>query len=135
MTPFRVLVVEDDATIAKFMQQTLHETGAVETEYVHFASCAAEANAFLGQFPYHVVSLDGSFPETENGPMDRGAGLKLIQRLRDVNCRCIFFSGNDRQVESAATMQVGTHPVIARLKSKYPLEKWAELIASFKEKS
>src|SRR6266705_3353666 len=73
--PMRILIAEDDATLADGLQRTLRQAGYA----VDWAKDGGEADAALGSHEFDLLILDISLPKL--------SGFEVLKRLRARNSR------------------------------------------------
>jgi len=117
MEQLRVLVVDDEADMAEFVQDALESCE-------HRAECAYGREAFCRQYndDFDVVMLDLFMPD--------GDGIELLRLLSDLESRAavVFMSGKDRSILNAAQRLAKDQdvPVLGTLQKPFTVD---ELLA------
>ena len=115
----RILIVEDDQDEIFFMLKNLNKLFHDLEVMILIAETFSVAEKAIKEKHFDLVSTDGQFPWTENGPPYDQAGLRFLHLLNEKNYAgpVILYSGNEEVVEEASRVTVSGHPVFARIKS------------------
>jgi len=79
----RILIIEDNKTLAKLMARKIHSELAMEVDVAYQLS---EAKLFLHKYEYFLVLSDLNLPDAPNG--------EVVDYLLKKGCRVIVLSGN-----------------------------------------
>ena len=103
----KILVVDDDVMITRFLKIVLEKTG-------RFSVCAENAGthalAAANEFRPDLIILDLNMPDVEGGVV--ASQLKAHEDLKDIPV--LFLTGNVSEEEADAQITIGENSVLAK---------------------
>lgn len=107
MNKKKILVVDDDAMITRFLKLVLEKTGQYA---VHTENHGAAAVAAAGEFHPDLIILDVNMPDLEGGVV--ASQLKSRPDLKDIPV--VFLTGNVSEEEADAQITIGENSVVSK---------------------
>ena len=107
MSVKKILVVDDDAMITRFLKLVLEKTGRYQIRTENKGAAAVSAAA---EFLPELIILDVNMPDMDGGVV--ASQLKAREDLRHIPV--VFLTGNVSEEEADAQITIGENSVLAK---------------------